>query len=364
MKILGVFRNIAKMWFLIFMTLVAFLAIASIFYSSHTRFRSTDPKIELQSYVPRKSGPESKSIAIVETGLFVKGFSEFSFVENSFIADVVVWFLFKPHEIPKETIDAFSFEGGEIKSKSAPEIKIIEDKIFTRYLVRVEFKANLNYELFPLDDHRLCLILINRDVIPQEVRFVSDDSSFGVVKNLYTNDWKFDGKQVLYGVMASVLDEDNSTKNIETPAVVFSLDFSKLGVRKIFVLFVPLFLVFFMGLFSLAVEVDKWIEMSLSMSIGSITAMLFYRFVIEKMSPNVGYFTIADKIYTFLVITAFLIFLSNVYTAYYFKRKKHIGTKEEEIKKLYRKLMLFKKSVYLTLIPIVVLVTYIFIFFV
>ena len=46
-----------------------------------------------------------------------------------------------------------------------------------------------------------------------------------------------------------------------------------------------------------------------SLAITAITALLGYRFVIERMMPQVGYFTTTDTIYTFLLVFAFFCFL-------------------------------------------------------
>ena len=50
----------------------------------------------------------------------------------------------------------------------------------------------------------------------------------------------------------------------------------------------------------------------LSLSTGTLTGLIAYRFVIERVVPNVGYFTLTDHIYNLFLLIIFLIFVVNI----------------------------------------------------
>jgi|SaaInlLV_10m_DNA_2_1039722.scaffolds.fasta_scaffold00054_12 hypothetical protein len=318
----GILKKVFRMEMFLGAAIVTLIFVSTIFYKTYSHFIATDPLPQIGYYVPTVEKAGVPHAYTVKTGLFVRNFSVFNLVKNEFEMDVVVWFQFKPYRVSAEIIDKFSFSMGTIKSKIKSETKMIGEEMFIKYAVRVAFQTNLDYRRFPFDNHYVSIVLTNKSVSPEEVRLVSKGTVFGYSDDLFTYDWNIVQSDVRYGVLSSQLDEGDNSKTVNAPAVVFTFSMGKAGIRKILVLFIPLFLVFFLCLFSLIVQ-DK----PAPMAIGAIGSLLAFRFVIEKMSPNVGYFTIVDRMYTYIISWAFLVFLVGMYFTFQKYRIEKEGAK-------------------------------------
>ena len=278
-----------------------------------TQFVSTDKEPQLIPLVPQKEAEVGGAIAEVKTGLYIKDFSTFDVVHNKFIVDALVWFQFDPTVISLETVEKFSFEKGTILQRSAADTKVINGELFARYIVRVAISSTLNYQFFPINDHRVFLVMVNEFVTPNEMRFKVSESGFFIAEEIYTQGWRPVDRQVRSGYTIAKLDRYDPKKVVRHPRVVFSIDFAKAGLRKILLILVPILLLFFIGLFSLFFDHESGARAILSLSVGSLSGLLAYRFVIEKLSPEVGYFTFTDYVYTIVLGLIFILFLFNMY---------------------------------------------------
>jgi len=111
------------------------------------------------------------------------------------------------------------------------------------------------------------------------------------------------------GYTESRLDMYDSSKIISHPKTVFSIDFRRSGIRNSLLILLPLFLIFFLSLFSLAFDPEKQITTIMSLSTVGVTSLLAYRFVIENMTPKVGYFVFSDQIFILLLAATLLVFV-------------------------------------------------------
>jgi len=275
-------------------------------------FISLEPAPQLFSVTPKKLKEWGGSTTEVQVGLHITNFPEFDIVNNRFMFDGIIWFEFDPALISLETIEKFSFEKADIVKKTISDTRVIEDRVFVQYNIKVRFSTNLAFELFPLDDHRIFISLTNKFVSPSEMVFRSFVSGFTLSENIFIAGWQVYGRNVLTGYSEAQLDENDEHKAVLNPKVLFSIDLEREGIQQILVIFLPLFIMFFIGMFAFAFEGSKRYSLVLSLSLGSVTAMLSYRFVIQSMSPSVGYFLLSDYIFTMLLTFAFIAFLLNL----------------------------------------------------
>ena len=287
------------------------------FYIPHLKFNCSDPKLKINPINPKTT---EELITEVKTGLFVKNFPLFDINKNEFIINAIFWFEFDPHAISLDSIKKFTFEKGIILKKSNPETKIINDKLFSRFKVRIQFKSDLDYSLFPLEDHRINLMLINTTLNPDEVIISSRNTNLTSKDQIFTGDWIMVSGNVEYGYSKSEIDKFDPKKTSFYPTVLYSLDFRKAGMKQTFIIFVPLFLAFFLGIFSLLVSIKNKGGI-LALSVGSVSSLIYDLFVILRISPNVRYFTITDSIFTMLLFSVFIILLFNVYIIKQIKEK-------------------------------------------
>jgi len=86
------------------------------------------------------------------------------------------------------------------------------------------------------------------------------------------------------------------------------IEFVKKGIRKAFIIFLPIFVAFFIGLLSFVLVTTNIVGRA-TLSVSAVSALLGYRFVIENIMPKVDYFTLTDYIYIILLGLAFSVFI-------------------------------------------------------
>lgn len=244
----------------------------------------------------------------VNTGLFVKNFTVFNPIKDEFVMDCILWFEFDPSELMSDIVGKFDFGNGKILYKSPPDVRVVGDKVFVKYDVRVSFKGNLVYKKFPLNDHKVTIILTNDFVTPEEMYFQVDESGFDMSQDVKLHNWLVKDLDVETGYTKVSLDKNDPEKTASHPKVLFTIKVEKASIRRLLIIFVPFFTAAFFALFAFLMGLAN-VRGRFSLSITAITALLGYRFVIERMMPSVGYFTTTDSIYTFLLVFVFFCFL-------------------------------------------------------
>lgn len=267
----------------------------------------SDPIPEINFYLPAASGALRMRVARVDTGIAIKNFAVFDTRNNIFVCDATIWFEYNPIMTTLDTISKFSFQKGKFLKKSPPDIKIIGDEILARFEITVEFTTSLDQRFFPFDDHRIDLMLTNEFVTYDELIYVAKDADFTVAKSIYAAGYQYLDKQVEAGYIKP--QSEDSNRELINPVVLFSMEFGKAGARKPILIILPLLLMFFIALFGLTRNPLEEKTLMLRLVISALPAILAYRFVIENMSPKVGYSTLTDHIFSFILAVAFGSFL-------------------------------------------------------
>lgn len=271
-----------------------------------------EPTPHLLSVTPKQVNEWGGNATEVTVGLHIINFPEFDILHNNFIIDGIIWFEFDPALVSLETVEKFSFEKGDILKKTISDNKVINGRFFVEYNITVKFTTNLSFQFFPLDDHRIFLTLTNKFVSPHELIYQAYVSGFTMSEGVFIHGWRMVKKNVVAGYSESYLDENDPKKVVLNPKVVFSIDFTRTGFQQIFLIFLPLFLMFFITIFSFTLDPIADRSLILSLSLAGITAILSYRFVIQGMSPQVGYFLLSDHIFTMFLVFVMVAFLVNV----------------------------------------------------
>ena len=299
---------IRKSYFKITIMVTMCVILTIIFSLALFRFNTSDPEPEVKVLTVEKEREFGLFKSRVFTGLFVQNFPEFDMINNKFVMDGIVWFEYNPDEVMLDVLGKFSFVNGNIISKSTPDVQIKKNRTFVKYTVRVEFKSNLKYYKFPLEDHRIGIVLTNEYLTPYEVIFEVVNTNFTVNPNIFISNWKVHRLNTNRGYTQNILDQVDESKKTEKPIAVFMIDFVKGGIRKAFIIFVPIFLSFLLGLFAFLLTISNIVGRA-TLAVSSVSTLLGYRFVIERMMPSVGYFTTTDHVYVILLAFAFAMFV-------------------------------------------------------
>ncbi len=260
----------------------------------------------------------------VKVGLYIRDFSEFNITKEEFTFSGIIWFVFDPTLVSLETIGKFSFEKGEILEKSAPKVRLVDNNALVYYDIKVKFTSPLRYDLFPFDDHRIYILFTNNFVSAVEVKFESSTYDFVVKPTLRDIGWEQVDRRVQAGYLKDDLDPYDEAKNTYHPRVAFALDYSRVGVRYITLIILPLLLLLFLAIFTFSLDAKKSSGTALSLAAGGVTGIIAYRFVMESMSPSVDYFMISDKIFFLFFVAIFFIFLVNFFANIYTLNQKRI----------------------------------------
>lgn len=267
---------------------------------------------DIHMITPKKIKEWHSAPAQINVGFYIRNFPTFDFVANNFVIDGIVWFEFDPSLIALETIGKFTFSKADLIFKSEPFTKLADNKFFVRYDIRLKFSVDLDYRAFPFDNHRMSIVLENKFVPPSEMVFTSDASLFSISPNIIVQGWQIANKSVLTGYSESALVDDNQSKNILNPKAAFIIDFHRKGIRYVSLIFFPLIIIFFVGLLSFSLDSKDYAQLIVILTIGEMTFLLSYRFVIENLTPRVGYFTFSDQIFLVLMLCAVVEFIFGI----------------------------------------------------
>lgn len=309
-RFLKPFHFIFEVRFKFVVFILLFVYLIGIFAIALSSFRSDDPipDVKMVSLKMRKQFRDLSSK--IRVGLYIRNFTTFNFTANNFVVDGMVWFEFDKHEAPLKAIDQFSFENSKMIFKSPPYVSMYHDKILVKYDVIFDLKTDVSFHRYPLEDHRLSIVLTNHFISPEEVYFddFSSAMSFIVSDNLFTSDWRIYSQQSISGYSSLHFDQYDAAKKMRSPQTVFTINFQKAGVNNILLIFIPLLAAVFLALFSFLMSFNNYSGKP-TLGITAVTALLGYRFVIQQMSPTVGYFTLTDKVFLFCLLFSFFIFI-------------------------------------------------------
>ena len=228
-------------------TLISALIFGGIMQYRIGLFRSTESSPEISTITPKKHSEFGSFPGDVHVGLYIDQFKNFNMVNNEFNFGGTIWFEFNPGVISLSTLEKFSFESGRITYISPPDTQLLNKKLIVRYNIEVEFHSALDYKNFPLDAHRLYILLSHKFVSPSEVSFSTSEHDFQVKTDAITQQagWRKVGKDVKNGYIKAEFDPYNTKKTRYYPVTLFSIDYLRYGIRyAISMFFSPVFCVY------------------------------------------------------------------------------------------------------------------------
>ncbi len=316
--------------------------------------------------VPKITKKEARLASIVKTGLQINNFSKFSFYNNFFRMDALVWFEFPIGTESIDTIDNFSFRNGRIRQKSKPAIQISDNSVIVSYQVTVDFSTKLNYKYFPSSDHKLTIIIENKSVTPNELYFSSTNKNLNLSGYTATGSWipinnYVDAGYIEARATYTRAHEKQQIAKLKTktvfPCVVYTIDFKNEDLRRFIILYLPLILLFLLIFSSLLTMIDD-IALRLGIVTGVVPILALHSLVIEKISPISGLITKVDIIFFSIITLSLLILLFQSYTGLTLKEL----IEKKQIEKFERKKVILEKFndifVFLVLICLLIAITY------
>jgi hypothetical protein len=250
----------------------------------------------------------------VSVSLNIQHFSEFDIVHDSLTFEGNIWFKFDPKELTEAELENFSFELGEIKKKEKIVDKVVDNKRIIGYSIKVSLISNLNYRLFPVDDHKIYIILTNHQLKDKKISFVPEN--FLINSDITIQDWivhkTFQGK----GKVETNIEVHG--ENIDFPAMIYQIDIMRYGNREILLILVPIFAMLFLCFILFSFNDYDFQIITITASL--IATFIAYRFTVDNLMPKVGYITLADYIFLFFFVLSILVFYFSCFYSPKFNR--------------------------------------------
>lgn len=243
---------------------------------------------------------------IVNVGLIIENFHTFQMIENKFTFSGTLWFRFDPNLVSLETIDKIIIKNGKFIEKSPPHIRLVGELLFVRYAIQAEFQCHLDFKAFPDDDHALYIIFTHPGVSPNSLMFQSARPNLAVLDSMERQGWRELDKIVEAGYSSNNVQSAIIDIEFTNPVVAFIIFYRHNTMRNLLNILLPLLVMMGLVLLSFAVDREKFGKQRLEAPIQAIAASIAFRFVIDSMSPKVGYTMASDKFF-FMFLFFYLI---------------------------------------------------------
>lgn len=264
-------------------------------------------------------------------GCTITDFLEFSIQKNQFKFQGDLWFTYDPTMIDPSVFKQFYIVGGFISELEGPFITT-EDAHHNILIYRItgSFICPLEYKNFPFDAHRLSIDFEIPGIDTKKMVLVGIPESIKCIPNIQipVPGWNYNGFTEAITGTAQVF-QGCSAEKIEHAHVVFSAVVSRASFKKIFLIFIPLFLIFFISLFSLTFDVVKSVSTVLSLTVGGVTALFFYQTSMDRISPVTETFTLADRAYTVILLLTIITLTLQIYLLHFYMRKERMTSLPE-----------------------------------
>ncbi len=287
-----------------------FLIIYFLFYLRNKTFLSTSIKPVI---LPIKSliiSDDISRICRVKTGMIIEDFPVFEIYNNNFIVNCVVWFEFDRSKVSLDAIDRFSFLNVRDIKKELTEKFVIDNDMFIQYKVQINFSVDLDHRLFPMNDYSIFLVMTNDYITAEEIVFDVEDAAITTTNDLKIENWNIASATAEAGYNFSLLRESSETHR-NYPRVLFALNIKKVSLRKLTLIIMPILIILFISTTSMFSFPRS--PRNLALVVGSLTGILAYRYIIQRVSPDVGYYTLSEHIFNFCLALIFLTFILVLY---------------------------------------------------
>ncbi len=290
-------------WYIIGIGLLT-LFLGVTLYKPLTQFKPLD-KIPI-IHTPIGVAP---NINAIETGLFLRDFSKFNIIQNQFELEGALWFLYNPLYVSSSLLDNFQVSYGEVMFIGKPLVFAVGNQELRWYNVRLRFSSSLQYHRFPIDVHRISLVIYNAALANTRSTLITARNALDITEIPHTPGWNLIQHQAKEGYWHHTLQTHEGDILLKAPSIQFTLDFKRIGIRHLLVIILPLFLMYLMVLFAVILSFSSLHRSAITIVTAAIAAIIAYRFVLESLSPEVDYLMLSDYIYLLFLSASFLLFL-------------------------------------------------------
>jgi len=283
---------------------IATLCLSAIFYNSFMTFKSYDnvPSVTPYTLLYKNGVP-------IYTGLIIHNFVESDIIKNNISIDATISFAYDPKKVTREQIGQFGFDEATTEKCQIYYAQYKDLEIAT-FDIQVRSKMDFNFKAYPLDDHRFWFSLKNSALPIEKYCFKVLPHAFSLGSRMTINNCRAENVNAQAGFVAREVILPESRHEMYSSRAVFSVDCNPVDMRHFLSIFLPMYLIFFLTLFSFSFGYSEHVTDVPSIAAAGVPALFAYRFVIETISPDVSYFMISDYLFFLYLVLSLLTFIS------------------------------------------------------
>lgn len=245
--------------------------------------------------------------ARVDVGLYIDSFDTFDMISDKFIFNGILTFVFDARQVTLKELEKITIAHGKFLYRSDPIVFSEHDRTTAHYHIRAQCAGNLNYAWYPLEDHRLSIVFVDANVTVHDLVFTINKTDF-IAPEMDTQGWHKFATIADAGYLETLVKQHA----IQSPAVVFAIEYGQYSnLRNMMTILLPMLLLFVVALFSIIIDPADGFTFALTIPVQVIAGFIAFRFVVESMSPKVGYFMYSDYFFLFFLFLTFIILIFN-----------------------------------------------------
>ncbi len=283
---------------------VASLCLIAIFYKPFITFKSYDNVPAVINYTETH-----KSTTPVYINFVIHNFVESEIIKNNISIDGTISFAYDPKKVSRDQVAQFGFDEA-ITEKCQISYHQFGDLEVATFDVQVRSKMDFNFSSYPLDDHKFWFSLKNSALPVEKYHFVMLPHSFTLGSRMTINNCMAENVHAQVGTVARDIFLPDGNHELYSSRAVFSVDCNPIDMRHFLSIFLPMYLIFFLTLFSFSFGYSEHVTDVPGIAAAGVPALFAYRFVIETISPDVSYFMVSDYLFFLYLILSLLTFLS------------------------------------------------------
>lgn len=294
---------------------VTVFATISIFYLTVGTKPCLDLAPDLRPITPAKYNNWGQYADTIKLGFYGTSLAISDFSQGFIQLDGILWVQFNPLVFSTETVSNFSVDKGRLLEKELIGSSKIGEELFLSYRVRLEAKSNLNFKYYPLDSHRIHIVIKYDDLSPSEVITTMTFSRVWLGYNAVSANWKYRQPAANYGYLESELDSRGRNDISLVSAAGLFFDFERATLREAYVVFGLYLIMLFIILASFLMSFTSF--QMVIISIMCIVGMILQRIVVGSMSALTSYFLLSDCVFYWALMCALLILVTQIMSALY-----------------------------------------------
>ncbi|HOX43073.1 MAG TPA: hypothetical protein PK668_05730 [Myxococcota bacterium] len=245
--------------------------------------------------------------ADVRVGMYVVNLYSLSIRDNSFKADVWVWFHWSDPELkPTET---FEIPGARIAAKECSEHGLRDGLQYASCKLSIEATQSFDVGAFPFDDQAIHIQLEDKDSEAHRLRYVADVANCSMDSNIVVPGWKLGGTE-------ATVDEHRYCSNFGDLSLPtgsesvysrfnYSMEFRRAGVTYFLKLLIALFVATAIALLALWIRPTD-LDPRFGLGAAALFASVANEYVISGHLPNSDVISTADALHMVSMVVILL----------------------------------------------------------